>query len=93
MNTGNTQVIAILEQFQYRLLMRVENIPNFEELTDMERLQLAEELIASIRHPEALPAPVNHRLELERRWAEFERNPSSGLSEEQFWVQVRARKR
>ena len=50
--------------------MRVTDIPNFEQLTDLERLELAEELIASVRDLEALPAPVAHRLELERRWAE-----------------------
>ena len=72
--------------------MRLEDIPNFEQLTDLDRLELAEELIASVRHPEALPTPVAHRLELEKRWAEFERNPSIALSHEQFWAQVRALK-
>ena len=62
--------------------MSVKDIPNFEQLTDLERLQLAEELIASIRAPEALPPPLAHRFELERRWAEYERSPSVGLSEE-----------
>lgn len=70
--------------------MSVTDIPNFEQLTDLERLELAEELIAAVRDPEALPAPVAHRLELERRWAEYERNPSIGLSQEQFWAKVQA---
>jgi len=52
--------------------MSVKDIPNFEQLTDLERLQLAEELIASIHAPEALPPPLAHRFELERRWAEYE---------------------
>ena len=72
--------------------MSVTDIPNFEQLTDLERLELAEELIASIRKPEALPVPLAHRLELERRWAEYERDPTSGLSEEQFWNRVKVLK-
>jgi len=73
--------------------MSVVDIPNFDQLTDLERLELAEELVASIRHPEALPAPVAHRLELERRWAEYERNPASALQPEQFWAKVQALKK
>jgi putative addiction module component (TIGR02574 family) len=72
--------------------MNVKDIPNFEHLTDLERLGLAEELVASVRNPEALPAPVAHRLELEKRWAYYERNPSAVLSQEQFWTEVHALK-
>ncbi len=72
--------------------MSVTDIPNFEQLTDLERLELAEELIASIRNPEALPEPLAHRLELERRWAQYERDPTIGLSEDQFWNKVKALK-
>ena len=56
-------------------------------------MQLAEELMASIRNPDALPEPVAHRLELERRWAEYEADPGIALSEDQFWASVRSRKR
>ncbi len=70
--------------------MSVTDIPNYEQLTDLERLELAEELIASVRKPEALPAPLAHRLELERRWAEYERNPAIGVSQDHFWSNVRA---
>ena len=73
--------------------MSVTDIPNFEEMTDLERLQLAEDLMASIRNPDALPEPVAHRLELERRWAEYEADPGIALSEDQFWDSVRGRKR
>jgi putative addiction module component (TIGR02574 family) len=66
------------------------DIPNFDQLTDLQRLELAEELIASIRHPEDLPAPVAHRLELEKRWAEYEQNPGLALSPEQFRSRVKA---
>jgi len=73
--------------------VHVTDIPNFDQLSDLERLELADELVASIRNPDALPSPVAHRLELERRWAEYERNPSIGLSSEEFWVQVRSKAR
>ena len=72
--------------------MSVTDIPNFEQLTDLERLELAEELIASIRNPEALPEPLAHRLELERRWAQYEKDPTIGLSEDQFWNKLKALK-
>ena len=72
--------------------MRLTEIPNFEQMTDLERLELAEELIASVRRPEALPTPVAHRLELERRWAEYEKDPTIALSQDQFWAKVRSLK-
>jgi putative addiction module component (TIGR02574 family) len=72
--------------------MSITDIPNFEQMTDLERLRLAEELMASVRDPDLLPSPLAHRLELERRWAEYERNPSIGLSSEKFWSQVNASK-
>jgi putative addiction module component (TIGR02574 family) len=68
------------------------DIPNFDELTDLERLQLAEGVAASVRNPEALPAPVAHRPELEKRWSEYERNPFAALSQGQFWKEVQALK-
>jgi putative addiction module component (TIGR02574 family) len=73
--------------------MSVKDIPNFDQLTDLERLELAEELAASIRNPEALPLPIAHRLELEKRWCQYEQNPSSALSQDQFWTQVNALKK
>jgi len=39
-----------------------------------------------------LPAPVSHRIELERRWAAYEQNPSIGLTADEFWSQVEVRK-
>jgi putative addiction module component (TIGR02574 family) len=72
--------------------MSVKDIPNFEQLTDLERLALAEELAGSVRNPEALPAPVAHRLELEHRWSRYEQNPSAALTQEQFWAGVQALK-
>ena len=72
--------------------MRATDIPNFEKLTDFERVALAEELIASVRNPEVLAPPLAHRIELERRWRAYEENPSIALSPEQFWSQVDALK-
>ena len=72
--------------------MNVKDIPNFDQLTDLERLELAEDLVASVRNLDALPPPVAHRFELERRWAEYEQNPSIALSQQQFWAKVRALK-
>ena len=73
--------------------VKASEIPHFDELTDLQKLELAEELVASIRNPEALPPPVVHRIELERRWAEYEKNPAIGLSQEQFWSEVSALKK
>ena len=72
--------------------MRVTDIPNFEQMSDLERIELAEDLMASIRDPEALPPPVAHRVELERRWESYAQNAARGLSSEEFWAQVRASK-
>ena len=71
--------------------MRAAEIPNFEQLSDVERLALAEELIASIRDPESLPPALAHRVELDRRWERFEQDPASALSEQAFWQRVRSR--
>lgn len=70
--------------------MSIDDIPNVEQLSDLERLQLAEELIASVKDPGLLPVPVAHHFELERRWAEYEANPEIGLTHEQFWSKIRA---
>ena len=72
--------------------MSVTDIPNFDQLTDLERLELAEDLVAPVRNPEALPPPVAQRFELERRWAEYEQNSSIALSQQQFWAKVCALK-
>ena len=72
--------------------MSVNDIPNFEQLTDLERLGLAEEVAASLRNPEALPAPLTHRLELEERWSLYKQNPATALSQAQFWDAVQVLK-
>lgn len=72
--------------------MRATDIPNFDQLSDLERLMLADELVASVRSPETLPPSVAHRFELERRWAEYEKDPSIALTQAAFWAKVRTLK-
>jgi hypothetical protein len=38
--------------------MSVMEIPNLEQLSDLQRLELAEELFASVRNPQALPVAL-----------------------------------
>lgn len=73
--------------------MRAEEIPNFDQLSDQERLALADEILASLKNPDALPVPLAHRAEVDRRWAAYEANPSIALTPEQFRSQVAALKR
>lgn len=73
--------------------MHATDIPNFEKLTDLERLRLADELIASVRDPETLPVPVAHRLTLDSRWEKFLANPESALNEDQFRARLETLKR
>ncbi len=68
--------------------MHATEIPNFEKLTDAERVTLADELLASVRDVEALPPNVAHQLEVERRWEAYQKDPSRGMTREQFWAAV-----
>jgi putative addiction module component (TIGR02574 family) len=70
--------------------MNATEIPNFDRLTDTERLMLAEEILGSLRSPEILPPPMAHRAELDRRWAAFEADPSRALTKEEFRARVAA---
>lgn len=70
--------------------MRAAEIPNFDQLSDRERVALADEILGSLRHPDILPPPLAHRIELDRRWAAYEENPGIALSREQFRAQVAA---
>ena len=73
--------------------MRTTEIPNFDRLSDHERMALADEILGSLRNPDALPPPLAHRAELDRRWAAYEQNPGIALSREQFRAQVTALKK
>ena len=70
--------------------MRATEIPNFDRLSDEERVALADEILGSLRAPDSLPPPMAHRVELDRRWAAYEANRTIALSREQFRAQVAA---
>jgi putative addiction module component (TIGR02574 family) len=71
--------------------VRINEIPNFDKLSDEERIALADEILKSLRNPDASPPPLAHRVELDRRWAAYETNPSIALNHEQFRAQVAAK--
>jgi putative addiction module component (TIGR02574 family) len=73
--------------------MRTTEIPNFDRLSDKERVALADEILGSLKNPDALPPLLAHRVELDRRWAAYEANPSIALNREQFRAQVTALKK
>ena len=73
--------------------MRTTEIPIFDQLSDQERVTLADEILGSLKHPDALPPPLAHRAELDRRWAAYQANPNIALSREQFRAQVAALKK
>jgi putative addiction module component (TIGR02574 family) len=61
--------------------------PEYRKLPIPERLQLVEEIWDSIaQEAKALPLSDDLRAELDRRWAEHERDPSSAIP----WDQVRS---
>lgn len=70
--------------------MHAGEIPNFERLSDKERLALADEILGSLKESDALPPPMAHRFELDRRWSAYEANPGIALSRQQFHAQVAA---
>ena len=74
--------------------MRTTEIPNVDMLSDQERVALADEILGSLRNPDALPPPLA-RIEpmLDRRWAAYEANPGIALNREQFRAQVTALKK
>jgi putative addiction module component (TIGR02574 family) len=58
------------------------------QLSPEERIQLVEDVWDSIAEsPEAIPISDTQRIELDRRRAEYQRNPGGGLD----WQKVRAR--
>jgi len=72
--------------------MRALEIPHFERLSDLERVALAEDILASVRDSESLPSPIAHRVELDRRWSAYEDDPTRALSKDQFRKRVAAMK-
>lgn len=68
--------------------MKVGDIPKFEDLNDLERLALAEDILGSLRSPEALPAPSWHGEELARRWSGFVEGRTRLLTRDEFRSEV-----
>jgi putative addiction module component (TIGR02574 family) len=59
------------------------------EMSISERLRLVEAIEDSIaEHPEALPLSDAEREELDRRWAEYVKDPVAGAP----WAEVKARR-
>ena len=73
-------------------MIHTSEIPKFDELSDLDRVALAEEILTSVRDPETLPAPLAHRIELDRRWAAYQADPAIALTPAAFWDQVDAPK-
>ena len=69
-------------------MIHAAEIPNFDQLSDRDRVALAEEILTSVRDLDSLPAPLAHRIELERRCAAYQADPSKVLTPEAFWAQV-----
>ena len=61
--------------------MRVEDLPEIARLTIPEKILLLEDLWDSIASEEpSIPLPQSHREELDRRLAEYERDPGTLLT-------------
>jgi putative addiction module component (TIGR02574 family) len=70
--------------------MRLAEIPQLKSATPQQKIELIDELWASIP-PESLPTPESHLTELQKRLAELEKNPEKALSPEEARARIRAR--
>jgi putative addiction module component (TIGR02574 family) len=71
--------------------MRLNEIPEIARLSVPERILLLEELWDSIAsEPLSVPVPQSHRAELDRRLAEYERDPGRLLTLEDLRQRVEA---
>jgi len=65
-----------------------ELIPQFDQLTDSEKLLLVEELWDDLTtRPDQIALTDAQKAELDRRYEEFKKNPTEGSS----WEEVKAR--
>jgi putative addiction module component (TIGR02574 family) len=72
----------------YPGFMLKEAIPRFDELSASEKLILLEEIWDDLAgQPSEVPVPDWQRIDLERRYQEYVRNPSEGSP----WPEVRER--
>ena len=70
--------------------MHLGEIPQLKSATPQEKLQLIDELWASIPL-ESLPTPEAHVAELENRVAALQQNPGKALTPEEARARIRAR--
>ncbi len=73
--------------------MRVKDIPEIAELSTSEKMLLLEDLWDSIAEDESsIPVPQSQMDELEKRWADYRRDPSNVLTMEELQARINARK-
>ncbi len=73
--------------------MRVDDIPEITRLTIPEKILLLEDLWDSIAAEESsVPVPQSHREELDRRLAEYERDPGRLLTLDDLRERLEARR-
>ena len=71
--------------------MRLDEIPEIARLSVPERILLLEDLWDSIAsEPSSVPVPQSHRAELDRRLAEYEKDPGRLLTLEDLHQRVEA---
>lgn len=73
--------------------MRLEDIPELARLSVPEKILFLEDLWESIVSEESsVPMPQSHRTELDRRLAEYERNPGQLLTLDDLRHRIEAQK-
>lgn len=70
--------------------MRMTEIPQLKSATPNDKIELIDELWASIP-PESVTTPDSHIAELNRRMARVEQEPSKALTPEEARTRLRAR--
>ena len=72
----------------YTTAMKATVLPAYQQLSTSEKLLLVEEIWDEItQHPDVLPVPAWHKVELDRRYQAYQQNPQEGSS----WTEVKAR--
>lgn len=72
--------------------MSLDDFPNVQVLSPKEKLELVDELWISIADDlDTLQVSDDEKNILDRRWAAFERNPTSALTLDQLKAQLQAR--
>ncbi len=73
--------------------MRVDDVPEITRLTIPEKILLLEDLWDSVAAEESsVPVPQSHREELDRRLAEYERDPGRLLTLDDLRGRIEARR-